>query len=212
MVILDGSGTNGDVAEESVMHPIIEAGIMKTRTRPRRTAGRTRLVWRGPPDRAEDQAAASAGAAPAAPGGPGRPRTGQRSEICLARRAGPDPGQACRQGTARLAGGLAVHDRPQLARGLGWPVTGHCRYQPGRAAAPGRAGRRGRRSRAGIVSGPAPVRDMPPLRRQGARRLRTFRPAISAVTAMARIRAGHPLRDERAVASLGLADTSRRLG
>ena len=52
MVILDGSGTNGDVAEESVMHPIIEAGIMKTRTRPRRTAGRTRLVWRGLPDRA----------------------------------------------------------------------------------------------------------------------------------------------------------------
>jgi hypothetical protein len=34
------------------MHPIIEAGIMKTRTRPRRTAGRTRLVWRGAPDRA----------------------------------------------------------------------------------------------------------------------------------------------------------------
>ena len=34
------------------MHPIIEAGIMKTRTRPRRTAGRTRLVWRGLPDRA----------------------------------------------------------------------------------------------------------------------------------------------------------------
>ena len=34
------------------MHPIIEAGIMKARTRPRRTGGRTRLVWRGPPDRA----------------------------------------------------------------------------------------------------------------------------------------------------------------
>ena len=34
------------------MHPIIEAGIMKTRTRPRRTAGRTRLVWRGLPGRA----------------------------------------------------------------------------------------------------------------------------------------------------------------
>jgi hypothetical protein len=34
------------------MHPIIEAGIMKTRTRPRRTAGRARLVWRGLPDRA----------------------------------------------------------------------------------------------------------------------------------------------------------------
>jgi hypothetical protein len=52
MAILVGSGANADVAEESVMHPIIEAGIMKTRTRPRRTAGRTRLVWRGPPDRA----------------------------------------------------------------------------------------------------------------------------------------------------------------
>ncbi len=34
------------------MHPIIEAGIMKTRTRRRRTAGRARLVWRGLPDRA----------------------------------------------------------------------------------------------------------------------------------------------------------------
>ena len=52
MAILAGSGANADVAEESVMHPIIEAEIMKTRTRPRRTAGRTRLVWRGPPDRA----------------------------------------------------------------------------------------------------------------------------------------------------------------
>src|SRR5579863_8052394 len=52
MAILAGSGANADVAEESVMHPIIEAGIMKARTRPRRTAGRTRLVWRGPPDRA----------------------------------------------------------------------------------------------------------------------------------------------------------------
>ena len=52
MAILAGSGANADVAEESVMHPIIEAGIMKTRTRPRRTAGRTRLVWHGPPDRA----------------------------------------------------------------------------------------------------------------------------------------------------------------
>ena len=52
MAILAGSGANADVAEESVMHPIIEAGIMKTRTRPRRTAGRARLVWRGLPDRA----------------------------------------------------------------------------------------------------------------------------------------------------------------
>jgi hypothetical protein len=138
MVILAGSGTNADVAEESVMHPIIEAGIMKTRTRPRRTAERTRLVWRG-----------------------------------------PDPGQACRQGTARPAGGLAVQDRQQQAPGLGWPVTGRCRYQPGRAAS---------------------------------RRLRTFRPAISAVTAMARIRAGNPHRAERAVAGLVLTDTSRRLG
>jgi hypothetical protein len=43
MAILAGSGANADVAEESVMHPIIEAGIMKTRTRPRRTAGRARL-------------------------------------------------------------------------------------------------------------------------------------------------------------------------
>jgi hypothetical protein len=51
MAILAGSGANADVAEESVMHPIIEAGIMKARTRPRRTAGRARLVW-GPPDRA----------------------------------------------------------------------------------------------------------------------------------------------------------------
>lgn len=34
------------------MHPIIEAGIMKTRTRPGRTAGRARLVWRGLRDRA----------------------------------------------------------------------------------------------------------------------------------------------------------------
>ena len=34
------------------MHPIIEAGIIKTRTGPRRTAGRARLVWRGLPDRA----------------------------------------------------------------------------------------------------------------------------------------------------------------
>src|SRR5580693_10338171 len=52
MAILAGSGANADVAEESVMHPIIEAGMMKTRTRPRRTAGRARLVWRGLPDRA----------------------------------------------------------------------------------------------------------------------------------------------------------------
>ena len=53
MAILAGSGgANADVAEESVMHPIIEAEIMKTRTRPRRTTGRARLVWRGPPDRA----------------------------------------------------------------------------------------------------------------------------------------------------------------
>lgn len=52
MAILAGSGANADVAEESVMHPIIEAEIMKTRTRPRRTTGRTRLVWRGLPDRA----------------------------------------------------------------------------------------------------------------------------------------------------------------
>jgi hypothetical protein len=52
MAILAGSGANADVAEESVMHPIIEAGIMKTRTRLRRTGGGTRLVWRGPPDRA----------------------------------------------------------------------------------------------------------------------------------------------------------------
>ena len=41
------------------MHPIIEAGIMKTRTRPRRTAGRTRLVWRGLPDRPPGAAAAA---------------------------------------------------------------------------------------------------------------------------------------------------------
>ena len=34
MAILAGSGANADVAEESVMHPIIEAEIMKTRTRP----------------------------------------------------------------------------------------------------------------------------------------------------------------------------------
>ena len=34
------------------MHPIIEAEIMKTRTMPRRTPGRTRLVWRGLPGRA----------------------------------------------------------------------------------------------------------------------------------------------------------------
>ena len=34
------------------MDPIIEAGMMKTRTRPGSTAGRARLVWRGPPDRA----------------------------------------------------------------------------------------------------------------------------------------------------------------
>ncbi|MFY9776884.1 MAG: hypothetical protein WAK28_20135 [Trebonia sp.] len=46
MAILAGSGANADVAEESAMHPIIEAEIMMTRTRPRRTAGRTRLVWR----------------------------------------------------------------------------------------------------------------------------------------------------------------------
>jgi hypothetical protein len=43
MAILAGSGANADVAEESVMHPIIEAGIMQIRTRPRRTAGRARL-------------------------------------------------------------------------------------------------------------------------------------------------------------------------
>jgi hypothetical protein len=52
MAILAGSGANADVAEESVMHPIIEAGIMMTRTRPRRNAGRARLVWgrrAGPP-------------------------------------------------------------------------------------------------------------------------------------------------------------------
>src|SRR5579862_9388711 len=52
MAILAGSGVNADVAEEIVMHPIIEAGIMKTRTRPGRTAGRARLVCRGLPDRA----------------------------------------------------------------------------------------------------------------------------------------------------------------
>ena len=52
MAILAGSGANADGAEESVMHPIIEAGIMKARTGPRRAAGRARLVWRGPPDRA----------------------------------------------------------------------------------------------------------------------------------------------------------------
>jgi hypothetical protein len=52
MAILAGSGTNADVTEESAMQPIIEAGILKTRIRPRRTAGRTRLVWRGLPDRA----------------------------------------------------------------------------------------------------------------------------------------------------------------
>jgi hypothetical protein len=34
------------------MHPIIEAGIVKTRARPRRTGGRPGLVWRGLPDRA----------------------------------------------------------------------------------------------------------------------------------------------------------------
>jgi hypothetical protein len=34
------------------MHPIIGAGIMKTRTGAGRAAGRARLVWRGPPDRA----------------------------------------------------------------------------------------------------------------------------------------------------------------
>jgi len=191
------------------MHPIIEAGIMKTRTRPRRTAARTRLVWRGPRDRAAGRCGCCACRGCCLVFGPGRPRTGRRSEICLARRAGPDPGQASRQGTARPAGGLAVHDRPQQARRLGWPVTGHCRYQPGRAAAPGRAGRRGRRSRAGIVSGPAPVGGMPPLRPQAVRRLRTFRPAISAVTVMVWIRAGHPLRGKRAVAGLVLADTSR---
>ena len=39
------------------MHPIIEAGIMKTRTRPGRTAGRTRCVWRGLPDRAAGRCA-----------------------------------------------------------------------------------------------------------------------------------------------------------
>ena len=58
MAILAGSGANADVAEESVMHPIIEAGIMMTRTRPRRNAGRARLVWgrrTGPPDRAAGQ-------------------------------------------------------------------------------------------------------------------------------------------------------------
>ena len=45
MAILAGSGANADVAEESVMHPIIEAGIMKTRTRPRRTgADQARLA------------------------------------------------------------------------------------------------------------------------------------------------------------------------
>lgn len=37
MAILAGSGANADVAEESAMHPIIEAEIMMTRTRPRRT-------------------------------------------------------------------------------------------------------------------------------------------------------------------------------
>ena len=50
---------------------------------------------------------------------------------------------------------------------------------------------------------------MPPLRPQAVRRLRTSRPAISAVTAMVRIRAGNPLQGERAVAGLVLADTSR---
>jgi hypothetical protein len=52
MAILAGSGANADVAEESVMHSIVEAEIMKARTRPRRTAGCTGLVWREPPDRA----------------------------------------------------------------------------------------------------------------------------------------------------------------
>ena len=45
------------------MHPIIEAGIMKTRTRPGRTAGRTRCVWRGLPDRAAGALRTAAAAA-----------------------------------------------------------------------------------------------------------------------------------------------------
>jgi hypothetical protein len=196
------------------MHPIIEPEIMKTRTvQAHRRADQARLARAarqgrrtGPPGTVAAAPAAAAawssvlvGRAPAGDlrlsgtkGGPGR-----------------IPGRACRQRTARPAGGLAVHDRLRRARGLGWTVTGRCRFQSGRAAAPGRTGRRRRRSRAGIVSGPAPVGGMPSLRPQAVRRVRTFRPAISAVTAMVRTRAGHPLRGGRAVAGLVPADTSR---
>jgi hypothetical protein len=100
MAILAGSGANADVAEESVMHPIIEAGIMKTRIRPRRTAGRTGLVWRGLPDRAAGCCGRCAFRGCCLVFGPGRPRTGRRSEVCLARRAGPDP----RQGLSAVHG------------------------------------------------------------------------------------------------------------
>jgi hypothetical protein len=190
------------------MHPIIGAGIMKTRTGPRRTAGRTGSSGAGrrtgPPGAA---AAAPAAAAAWSSALAGRAPAG---DLRFAWHEGPGGSPAGPAGSGRRGRpGLAVHDRPLRARGPGWPVTGHCRYQPGRAAAPGRAGRRGRRSRAGIVSGPAPVGGMPPLRPQAVRRPRTFRPAISAVTAIVRIRAGHPLRGERVVAGLVLADTSR---
>jgi hypothetical protein len=195
------------------MHPIIEPEIMKTRTaeahrradqaRLARAAGQGRRT--GPPGAA---AAAPAAAAAKSSVLAGRAPAG---DLRLVWHEGPGriPGRAGRQRTARPAGGLAVHDRLQRARGLGWTVTGHCRFQSGRAAAPGRAGRRGQRSRAGIVSGPAPVGGMPQLRSQAVRRVRTFRPAISAVTAMVRTRAGHPLRGERAVAGLVLAETFR---
>ena len=75
------------------MHPIIEAEIMKTRTMPRRTAGRARLVWCGPPGRAAGRCGCCACRGCCLVFGSGRPRTGRRSEICLARRAGPDPRQ-----------------------------------------------------------------------------------------------------------------------
>ena len=47
------------------MHSMIEAGILKTRTRPGSTAGRAGLVWRGLPDRAAEAAAAAPAAAAA---------------------------------------------------------------------------------------------------------------------------------------------------
>jgi hypothetical protein len=86
MAILAGSGVNADVAEEIVMHPIIEAGIMKTRTRPGRTAGRARLVWRGLPDRAAGRCGRCACRGCLLVFGPGRSNAGDllRSEWAVA--------------------------------------------------------------------------------------------------------------------------------